>query len=127
MPSTLAAFFDRYRRAFERRELDKLLEMVAVPCLVATGHGPSVIADRDTLRTRLEAQVARHAEAGVTDASFEITAHRRLAASLLQAEVRWTFHDAAGEILTTFDLMYLMHSSERGWRISLVAPVENIP
>ena len=127
MASTLTAFFDRYRRAFERRELDKLLDMVAVPCLVATGHGPSSIADRDTLRTRLEAQVTRHAEAGVADAAFEILAHRRLAASLLQAEVRWTFHDDAGEILTTFDLMYLMHSSEAGWRISLVAPVENIP
>jgi hypothetical protein len=126
MPTMLAAFFDRYQRAFERRQVDKLLDIIAVPCLVATGHHPSAVTDTDTLRTRLEAQVERHAEAGVADATFEITAHRRLAPGLLQAEVRWTFADANARPLTTFDLMYLITVADDGWRIIVVAPVESI-
>jgi hypothetical protein len=126
VPSTLAAFFDRYRRAFAKGDVDALLGLLDVPLLVVGRGGPSAVTVPDALRTRLHAQVDRHADAGVSDATFDLLGHRRLAASLVQAEVRWQFRDDGGEDLAVFDLMYLLHATEHGWRICVVAPLEAI-
>lgn len=126
MPSTLTAFFDRYRRAFAERDLEALVGFFHVPCMVLSDHAVATPQAADTLRTRLAAQFERHAEAGVAAALFQILDHRRLDARYVQADVRWQLQQGDGSALATFDLMYLIAASDHGWRIVLVAPLESI-
>jgi hypothetical protein len=124
MPTTLAAFFDRFRRAFAERNLDVLGELVHCPCLVVSERGVTALSDPAELRRRLALQCSRHAEAGVAEAEFEVRDHRRLDARVMRTEVRWTLHDAQGDTLSSFELSYLLVSGHHGWRVAVVAPHE---
>src|SRR6188768_3290523 len=117
MATTLAAFFDRFRRAFAERNLDALGELVHCPCMVVSERGVTVLSDPAELRRRLALQCARHGEDGVADAAFEVREHRRLDARVMQAVVGWTLRDTQDATLSSFDLSYLLVSGHHGWRV----------
>lgn len=123
MPSTLHAFLDRYRRALAADDVDGLVELVHVPCLVM---GPQVhaVLSEDELRRALTEQLRQQRELGVTTLRFELLGHRRLEARYLTVDVRWEMTGADDAIVWEFSVMYTLTAPERGWKIVTVAPLE---
>lgn len=123
MPSTLHAFLDRYRRALAADDVDALVELVHVPCLVM---GPQVhaVLSEDELRRALTEQLRQQRELGVTTLRFELLGHRRLEARYLTVDVRWEMTGADDAIVWEFSVMYTLTAPERGWKIVTVAPLE---
>ena len=127
MPTTLGAFFDRYRRAFEAYDVDKLAGLIHVPCLIVSGGALAAVAERDDLRKRLERQFERHREIGVSDAQFEVRAHRRLAARFVSVDVQWTFFDSDATPMAEFGVNYTLTAPETGWKIACMLPLDIAP
>jgi len=123
VPSTLNAFLDRYRRALAVKDLDALVELVHLPCLVM---GPRVraVTDEPELREALRAQLEQYERAGIAQMSFDVLAHRRIDARYLRVDVAWEMHDAAGATVMDFALSYTLTAPERGWRVVTIAPLE---
>ncbi len=124
MPTTITAFFDRYRRAFEAYDLDALSALVHVPCLIASAGELVAVPDADDLAKRLQRQFARHREAGVADATFDVLDHRRLDARFVSADVHWTFFGAGEAKLIDFGVNYTLTAPETGWKIACVLPLD---
>lgn len=127
MATTIAAFFDRYRRAFGAFDLDALAPLVHLPCLIASGGTLVAVGQQSDLRRRLQRQFDRHREAGVADADFEVLAHRRLDPRFVSADVQWTFTGTKGDVLMEFGVSYTLTVPEAGWKIACVLPLSLRP
>jgi len=127
MPTTLAAFFDRYRRAFEADDVDKLAGLIHVPCLLVSGGALAAVAERDDLRKRLGRWSERHREIGVSDAQFEVRDHRRLAARFVSVDVQWTFYNSDAAPIAEFGVNYTLTAPETGWKIACMLPLDISP
>lgn len=123
MASTLTAFLDRYRRALAAEDLDALVELVHVPCLIMGPQVHAVLSESE-LRDALQQQLQRQREVGVAEGRFEVLGHRRIEARYLTVDVGWEMRDAAGAVVWEFAVMYTLTAPERGWRIVSVAPLE---
>ncbi len=124
MASTLHAFFERYSRAFAAYDVDAVAKLVHRPCLVASGADVIALTTDAELRERFERQFARHRQAQVGGATFELVSSRRLAPRIARADVQWTFHTADGNPLPSFGLSYTLVDPESGWAIATVFPLE---
>ncbi|MEM6993804.1 MAG: hypothetical protein AAF721_25035 [Myxococcota bacterium] len=127
MATTITAFFDRYRRAFEAYDLDALTALVHLPCLIAAGGDLVAVGQAEDLRRRLARQFDRHREIGVHDARFDVLDHRRLDARLVSADVHWVFVREDGETLVEFGVNYTLTAPESGWKIACVLPLDLSP
>ena len=125
--TTIAAFFERYRRAFADYDLEGLAGLVHLPCLIASAGTLVAVGQAGDLRRRLQRQFDRHREAEVTEARFEVRAHRRLDPRFVIADVHWTLTREGGVILSEFGVHYTLTAPEHGWRIASVLPLDLPP
>jgi hypothetical protein len=124
MATTITAFFDRYRRAFEARDLEAMEKLVHLPCLVMSDRGVDAVTDRDALHDRLRRQFAHNQEAGLDHARAEIVAHRRLAPRFVEVDVAWELLRPDGALIRAFGVKYTLTAPESGWRVVVVTPVD---
>ena len=127
MATTIAAFFERYRRAFADYDLETLAGLMHLPCLIASAGTLVAIGQGDDLRRRLQRQFERHREAEVADARFEVRSLRRLDPRFVVADVHWTLARKGDAILSEFGVHYTLTAPEHGWRIASVLPVDLPP
>ena len=127
MATTIAAFFERYRKAFAEYDLEGLAGLVHLPCLIASAGTLVAVGHGDDLRRRLQRQFDRHREADVGSARFEVLAHRRLDPRFVVADVHWTLLREDDVILAEFGVHYTLTAPEHGWRIASVLPLDLPP
>ena len=123
----LAAFFDRYRKAFESRDVEGLAALVHLPCLTVSGPTLVAVTEPDELRRRLERQFARHKEAGLASTRCEVIGHRRLDPRFTTADLRWEFLREDGSVITQFGVAYTLTAPEHGWKVATVLPLDLSP
>lgn len=124
MPSILEGFFDQYRRAFAQRDEAALLELLHLPCLMMSGTELIAVGRAEDAQHRLRRQFERHTAAGVADARFEVLVRTRLTPRLTRADLRWSFSDAAGEILGETGVSYTLVHVRGRWSIATIFPLD---
>jgi limonene-1,2-epoxide hydrolase len=122
--TTITAFFDRYRKAFESHDLDAMAKLVHLPCLVMSGRGVVAVTSREELDERLGRQFAHNQEAELDHARVEVVAHRRLTPRFVDVDVAWELLRADGEVIRSFGVKYTLTAPESGWRVAVVTPVD---
>jgi hypothetical protein len=122
--TTITAFFERYRKAFESNDLEAMAKLVHLPCLVMSGRGVVAVTDRDELQDRLARQFAHNRQAGLDHARAEVVAHRRLAPRFVDADVAWELRREDGAVIRSFGVKYTLTAPESGWRVAVVTPVD---
>src|SRR5690606_36121896 len=120
----ITAFFERYRKVFESRDLEAMEKLVHLPCLVMSGRGVIAVTTRDELHDRLVEQFEHNREAGLNHARAEVGAHRRLTPRFLDADVAWELMRADGSLIRSFGVKYTLTAPESGWRVVVVTPVD---
>jgi hypothetical protein len=122
--TTITAFFERYRKAFESHDLEAMARLVHLPCLVMSGRGVVAVTNDEELRSRLGRQLERNAQTGVDHARAEVVAHRRLAPRFVDVEVAWELMRADDALIRAFGVKYTLTAPESGWRVAVVTPVD---
>lgn len=120
----LAAFFDRYRKAFEAQDVEGLAALVHLPCLTVSGPHVVAVTEPDDLRERLARQFSKHKEAGLASTRCEVIGHRRLDPHFTTADLRWEFLRDDGTVITQFGVSYVLTAPEHGWKVTTVLPLD---
>ena len=124
MATTISAFFDRYRKAFESHDIEAMAKLVHLPCLLMSGRGVEVVTDPDGLEGHLRRQFAQNQMAELDHARARVVSHRRLAPRFVDAEVAWELLRKDGALIRGFGVRYTLTAPESGWRVVVVMPVD---
>jgi hypothetical protein len=122
--TSIRAFLDAYRAAFEAFDVAVIANLFSYPCQVTSG-GPDVavttIPSRDVWVPQLEQLVGAYRSIGVRSArvlNFEAV---ELAPTLAQATVKWELLDEERKPIYDFDACYTVADVGDGLRITAIA------
>lgn len=122
--SSVRAFLDAYRAAFEAFDVAAIASLFSYPCHITSG-APDVtvtpIPDRDVWVAQVEQLLGAYRAIGVRAAEV-LTLHVvELTARLAQGAVRWRLLDESGGPIYDFDASYALADFGEGMRITAVA------
>jgi hypothetical protein len=118
------AFIDRYRRTFERFDLDAITACYAFPVLVvgqADGVTTTSVPTADAWRPQVERIVGAYRllrVAGATVAALDVAL---VTPGIAHATVTWSLHTASGDPVYDFTASYTLADLAEGTRIVAIA------
>jgi hypothetical protein len=122
--SSVTAFFDAYRMAFERLDAPAIADHFASPSHMTSDTGEIVLAtivDKQDWIGQIERVLDMYRSIGFSSArALEVTA-TKLSPRLGQAIVHWELHDSAGRILYDFEAAYTLANVGGRMRIAALA------
>ncbi len=123
LQSTLSAFFDSYRVAFERQDAAAIADHFAYPGFVTSDAGEIVlvpITNRQEWIGKLEQLLGMYRAIGVATAHALDLLVTGISPRLVQAHLHWALHNAAGERLYDFDAIYTVAQIGEEFRITAI-------
>ncbi len=129
----VAAFFERYRAAFDSLDGDAVADLWQTPCAIASSHAADAHAgltwwhDDAPMRDNMRALCEVYRRSGYARATFELRGITPMGAHHAFADVAWTLHRADGSLLQAFRTGYQLMRGENGLRVLLcIAHDENL-
>jgi hypothetical protein len=133
----VAAFFERYRAAFDTLDGDAVADLWHVPCAIASSHAGGAHAeltwwhDDAPMRDNMRALCEVYRRGGYARATFELRGVTPMGLHHAFADVAWTLHRAdghpRGSVLQAFRTGYQLMRGEHGLRVLLcIAHDENL-
>ncbi len=122
--TTIRAFFDSYRTAFERQDAAAIADHFAYPGLVTSDAGEIAlvpITDRQGWIGRLEQLLGMYRAIGVGSARVLDLTVAEISPRLVTARIHWALHDAAGERLYDFEAIYTVAQTTGAFHITAIA------
>ena len=129
-PDDAAAFFERYREAFERLDGNAVADCWHVPSSIADSHGAggaprvTVYADDAALRANMHALCEVYRHNGFAACKFSIVEHVPLGAQHAFTLVQWVLKRADGSCLQTFRTGYQLARDATGLRVLMAVAFE---
>ncbi len=127
LQSTISAFFDPYRAAFERQDAAAIADHFAYPGHVTSDAGEIVlvpITSRQEWVGKLEQLLGMYRAIGVATAHVLDLMVTHISPRLAQAHVHWALKNAAGERLYDFDAIYTLAYIGEEFHITAIAHAE---
>jgi hypothetical protein len=129
----VAAFFDRYRAAFDTLHGDAVADLWQTPCAIASSNAADAYAaltwwhDDAPMRKNMRALCDLYRNSGYAHATFELRDVTPMGPHHAFADVGWTLHRADGSLLQAFRTVYPRMRSENGLRVRhCIAHDENV-
>jgi hypothetical protein len=122
--STVRAFLDAYRTAFETFDAAAVADLFHYPCQITSGGAEvtvAVIPTRDAWMPQLERLVAAYRSIGVRSAEARAVDVAELTTRLAGAVVHWGLFDEQGRPIYDFDASYTLADLGEGMRITAIA------
>ena len=122
--TSISAFFDSYRAAFERQDAAAIADHFAYPGLVTSDAGEIVlvpIANRQEWIGRLEQLLSMYRAIGVGSARVLELTLTEISSRLHQAHIHWALYPAAGERLYDFEAIYTVAQTGATFHITAIA------
>jgi hypothetical protein len=122
--TTISAFFDSYRAAFERQEAAAVADHFVYPGHVTSDAGEITlvpITNRQEWIGKLEQLLGMYRAIGVATAQVLDLKLIEISPRLLQAHIHWALHNAAGERLYDFEAIYTVAQTGGAFRITALA------
>jgi hypothetical protein len=122
--STVNAFLDAYRLAFESFDVPAILDQFSYPCQITSAAGEitvTVVPAREAWLPPIERLIAAYRAIGVRSAQATGLGSIELAPGLAVAGVRWSLLDSEGQPLYDFDGAYTLADRGDGLRIVAIA------
>jgi len=129
MPATdiqasVSAFFDSYRAAFERGDASAVADHFVYPGHVTSDAGEIVlvpITNRQEWLGKVEQLLGMYRAIELSSAYVLDLALTEISSRLVQAQVHWALHDAAGLRLYDFVAIYTLANIDGAFRIAAIA------
>jgi hypothetical protein len=125
--SSIQAFFDTYRAAFEAFDVAAIADLFSYPCQITSGDGEiavTTIGNREAWVAQIERLVSAYRAIGVRCAEALEVQVVELTPWLAQAAVHWGLRDQEGETIYDFDASYTLADFGQGMRITALAQNE---
>jgi hypothetical protein len=122
--TTISAFFDSYRAAFERQDAAAIADHFAYPGHVTSDAGEIAlvpIANRQEWIGKVEQLLDLYRAINLSSAQILDLALTEISSRLIQAQVHWALHDAAGLRLYDFVAIYTLANIDGAFRIAAIA------
>src|SRR6266481_6034936 len=122
--STVRAFLESYRDAFERLDAAAIADHFAYPSHI-TGDADEIallqLSNRQDCLTAVEKVVAMHRELEAPSGTIRDLSIVELSPRLTQASLTMEVHGGAGEALYDFEAVYTLAETRTGRRIAAIA------
>ncbi len=122
--TTISAFFDSYRTAFERQDAAAIADHFAYPGLVTSDAGEIVlvpITHRQEWIGRLEQLLGMYRAVEVGSARVLDLTVTEISPRLVTAQIHWALHTATGERLYDFEAIYTVAQTDGAFHIVAIA------
>jgi hypothetical protein len=122
--SSIQAFFDTYRAAFEAFDVAAIADLFSYPCQITSGDpeiAVTTIGGREVWVAQIERLVTAYRAIGIQSAEALELRVVELTSRLAQATVHWGVCDQEGETIYDFDASYTLADFGQGIRITAVA------
>ena len=122
--ATVSAFFDSYRTAFERQDAAAIADHFVYPGHVTSDAGEIVlvpITNRQEWIGKVEQLLGMYRAIEVGTARVLDPTLTEISSRLVQAQVHWVLHDAAGLRLYDFVAVYTLANIDGAFRIAAIA------
>ncbi len=122
--SSISAFFDSYRTAFEHQDAAVIADHFAYPGLVTSDAGSIVlvpITNRQEWIGRVEQLLGMYRAIEVGSARVLDLTLTEISPRLVQAHIHWALHSAAGERLYDFEAIYTVAHTDGAFHITAIA------
>ncbi len=122
--STISAFFDSYRAAFERQDAAAIADHFAYPGLVTSDAGEIAlvpITHRQEWIGKLEQLLGMYRAIEVETARVLDLTLTEISPRLVTARIHWALHNAAGERLYDFEAIYTLAQTAGAFHIKAIA------
>lgn len=124
LPADVAAFFDSYRRAFERYEVEAVAGHFAFPIHIAGDAAVvsvRVVPTRDDWIPQLDRLLGMYRALGVHSARLLESSAHEISEHLVLVTARWALADAAARPLYQFNAAYTLARIDGNVRIVALA------
>ena len=125
----IAAFFDSYRSAFEKRDVPAIVLHFRFPLQVTGDAGQVttvVVPTAEAWRPQIEGLLAGYARLSVHTAEVVSSQVTRLSPRLAQAAIHWRLVSADAKPVYEFDASYTLATSEDGLKVTAIAHNEQL-
>ena len=122
--SSISAFFDSYRSAFERQDAAAIADHFVYPGHVTSDAGEIVlvpITNRQEWIGKVEQLLGMYRAIGVGSARVLDLKLTEISPQLLQAHIHWALYTAVGERLYDFEATYTVTNSGGVFHIAAIA------
>ncbi len=122
--TTISAFFDSYRTAFERQDAAAIADHFAYPGLVTSDAGEIAlvpITNRQEWIGRVEQLLGMYRAISVGSARVLEMSLTEISPRLVTAHIHWALHTAAGERLYDFEAVYTAAQTAGAFHITAIA------
>jgi hypothetical protein len=116
----VAAFFERYRAALARRDVDTLTQCYRLPLPVTRPDRTRVVEDAETLRAELSKILDFYAWAGMTRVEIRDLRVDGFETGLTMATLTWRPLDDKGAEIARVDQTFALRAVRDGYRIAAV-------
>ena len=124
LQTSVRAFFDSYRAAFERQDAAAIADHFAYPAHVTSDTGEIVlvpITNRPEWISKVEQLLGMYRAIGVGSAHVLDLMLTEISPRLLQAKINWALQTAAGEPLYDFEAIYTLAHTAGAFHIAAIA------
>lgn len=124
LQTSISAFFDSYRAAFERQDAAAIADHFTYPGFVTSDAGEITlvpIASREEWIGRLERLLGMYRAIEVGTARVLDLTLTEISPNLVQAHIHWALHTAAGEQLYDFVAIYTVAQTGGAFHITAIA------
>jgi hypothetical protein len=122
--ASVSAFLDSYRAAFERGDASAVADHFVYPGYVTSDVGKIVlvpITARQEWLGKVEELLGMYQAIKLSSAHILNLALTEISSRLIQAQVHWALHDAAGLRLYDFVAIYTLANIDGAFRIAAIA------
>ncbi len=122
--TTISAFLDSYRTAFEHQDAPAIADHFAYPGLVTSDAGEITlvpITNRQEWISKLEQLLGMYRTIGVGSARALDLTLTEISPRLVTARIHWALHNAAGERLYDFAAIYTLARTAGAFHITAIA------
>jgi len=122
--TTISAFFDSYRAAFERQDAAAIADYFAYPGLVTSDAGEIAlvpITNRQEWIGKVTQLLGMYQAIGVSSARVLDLTLIEISPSLLQAQIHWALQTVTGERLYDFQAIYTVAQTGGAFHITAIA------
>ena len=119
MPKDIAAFFDRYREAFNALDGDAVAQLYAEPSAIAQGGKFTYWPTRAPVRENMAALCALYRERGYVRASYEPGHFLAQGPDHAIADLRWRIDWTSDQEPWEFNTTYNLVRGTEGWQVQV--------
>lgn len=123
VPREVAAFFERYRDAFNALDGTAIADLYAEPSGIAQGGTYTHWPNRTPIRENMNALCSLYRDKGYRHAAFEIGYFVAQSSQYAIADLRWRIERLQSEPWS-FNTTYNLVRTEQGWKILLCTAYE---